>query len=131
VNEQNLKALPGEKMTFKAEKKDGDKIIDENVKMKATVRAAFARLEKNASYGVGNKIYPESSVAWGTLNAEADDIVEFNGTSWAVSFNAATYHGKITYATNLFTGKLLIWDGLQWSEYILPAYRPAYWRLAL
>lgn len=73
----------------------------------------------------------ESSVAWGTLNAEADDIVEFNGTSWAVSFNAATYHGKITYATNLFTGKLLIWDGLQWSEYILPAYRPAYWRLAL
>lgn len=50
VNEQNLKALPGEKMTFKAEKKDGDKIIDENVKMKATVREAFERLEKNASY---------------------------------------------------------------------------------
>ena len=72
-----------------------------------------------------------TSVAWGTLDAEADDIVEFNGTNWAVSFNAVTYHGKINYITNLFTGKLLIWDGLQWSEYILPAYRPAYWRLAL
>ena len=72
-----------------------------------------------------------TSVSWGTLDAEADDIVEFNGTNWAVSFNAVTYHGKINYITNLFTGKLLIWDGLQWSEYILPAYRPSYWRLAL
>jgi hypothetical protein len=72
-----------------------------------------------------------TSVAWGNLVAEADDIIEFNGTTWAVTFNAATYNGKINYVTNLFTGKLLIWDGIQWSEYILPAYRPAYWRLAL
>jgi hypothetical protein len=72
-----------------------------------------------------------TSAAWGTLNAEADDIIEFNGTVWTVTFNAATYHSTPAYATNSFTGKLLIWDGVQWSEYILPAYRPAYWRLAL
>jgi hypothetical protein len=72
-----------------------------------------------------------TSVAWGNLIADTDDIIEFNGTTWAVTFDAATYNGKINYVTNLFTGKLLLWDGAQWSEYILPAYRPTYWRLAL
>lgn len=73
----------------------------------------------------------ETSAAWGVIDANADDIIEFNGTVWEVAFNAADYKDKIIYATNLFTGKLLIWDGTQWSEYILPAYRPSYWRLAL
>ena len=73
----------------------------------------------------------ESSVAWDIVNANVDDIIEFDGTVWAVSFNAAAAKDKVHYVTNLFTGKLLIWDGTQWSEYILPAYRPAYWRLAL
>ena len=30
-------------------------------------RVIFPDLEKNASYGVGNKVYPESSVAWDVM----------------------------------------------------------------
>lgn len=72
-----------------------------------------------------------SSAAWGTLDAEPDDIIEFNGTNWQVSFVALDNVDQRAYVINQFTGKLLIWDGRQWAEYILPGYQPGYWRLAL
>lgn len=72
-----------------------------------------------------------SSVAWGVLNAEPDDIIEFDGNVWYPSFVALDNVDQPVYVVNLFTGKLLIWDGRQWAEYILPGYQPGYWRLAL
>lgn len=71
------------------------------------------------------------SAAWGTIDAEPDDIIEFNGSVWSVSFAALDNVDEKQYVLNLFSGKLLIWDGRQWAEYILPGYQPGYWRLAL
>ena len=49
VNEQNLRALTGEKKTFKADILYQDK-INETLKMTVALREAIERLEKNASY---------------------------------------------------------------------------------
>ena len=72
-----------------------------------------------------------TSAAWGNVIAEPNDIITFNGTTWSVTFQASNQLGKISFAQNMFTGKLLEWNGVQWSEYILPQYAPGYWRLAL
>lgn len=42
------------------------------------------------------------TVAWGTLVAKANDIVEYNGTNWYVSFNSGLSTG-VQYVTNLNT----------------------------
>jgi len=43
-----------------------------------------------------------STVAWGTLVANANDIIEYNGSEWVVSFNA-TASNDIEFVTNLTT----------------------------
>jgi hypothetical protein len=62
----------------------------------------FPELEKNASYGVGNKIYPESTVAWDImqvlrhrlawdrLRAEGRDRPEY----WGVQYNVPMRFGS-------------------------------------
>jgi hypothetical protein len=62
----------------------------------------FPELEKNASYGVGNKIYPESTVAWDImqvlrhrlawdrLRAEGRDQPEY----WGVQYNVPMRFGS-------------------------------------
>lgn len=71
------------------------------------------------------------SAAWGEISAEANDIITFDGFVWGVTFRASNYQGSLQYVQNLFTGKLLEWNGVQWSEYIAPRYATGYWRLAL
>jgi hypothetical protein len=65
-------------------------------------RVIFPDLAKNASYGVGNKIYPESSVAWDImqvlrhrlawdrLKAEGRDQPEY----WGVQYNPPMRFGS-------------------------------------
>jgi hypothetical protein len=43
-----------------------------------------------------------STVAWGTLVAYANDIIEYNGSEWVVSFNASA-STDIEFVTNLTT----------------------------
>ena len=78
----------------------------------------------------------ETSAGWGSIFAQVNDIISFNGTVWEVIWSAANHsfanqQGTLDYIQNMFTGKLLEWNGEQWSEYILPRYAPGYWRLAL
>lgn len=44
-----------------------------------------------------------SETAWGNLIANANDIIEFNGTEWYVSFDSQMF-GVTEYVTNLKTG---------------------------
>jgi hypothetical protein len=73
----------------------------------------------------------QESAGWGQIFANANDIITFDGTVWAVTWSAANYQGNPQYVKNLFTGKLLEWNGSQWSEYILSHYQPGFWRVAL
>jgi T4-like virus Myoviridae tail sheath stabiliser len=64
------------------------------------------------------------------FQAYANDIIEWNGTSWSVVFNSQT-NTAITYITNAYTGIQYKWDGQQWSKSFEGLYENINWRLVL
>lgn len=78
-----------------------------------------------------NKIGP-GSVSWGPIiNADTNDIIEFNGNYWEVSFDSSEKTTLTEYTVNLYSGKLLEWKNGSWAEYINKSYGPGEWRFAL
>ncbi len=71
-----------------------------------------------------------NSVAWGNINAFTSDIIEYNGTQWQVSFNSSA-NPLQQYVLNLYTGRQLLWNGVDWLMSIDTFYGPGFWRLAL
>lgn len=69
--------------------------------------------------------YPE----W-NIDAAANDIVEYDGSSWVVVFNSeqATQQAWIT---NEFTDQQFRWTGAEWISSWQGTYNPGYWRLIL
>lgn len=53
--------------------------------------------------GIGDEFNTDPSIAWGNLVANANDIIEFDGVDWIVSFDS-TQLTDIQYVTNLTTG---------------------------
>jgi hypothetical protein len=73
--------------------------------------------------------------AWKNSNgsdfqAHANDIIEWNGSSWSVIFNS-TATTTITYITNSYTGIQYKWDDGSWSKSFEGVYENALWRLIL
>ena len=68
--------------------------------------------------------------AWGDFVAVTNDIIEWNGISWAVIFNSQVTT-SITYITNSYTGIQYRWDGEQWSKSYEGVYDKGAWRLIL
>jgi len=68
-------------------------------------------------------------VEWG-IEAEANDIIEFDGSSWTVVFDSSSIT-TTTYVTNDFTNAQYKWDGMQWISSWQGTYNPGYWRLIL
>jgi len=105
------------------------------------ITAIVNPLEKGPNAGLPPAMFGQSylltekpaitSEAWGNITASANDIVKFDGNTWQVTFQASNNIGSKQYLNNLFTGKLLEWDGSYWSEYLLARYSQGYWRLAL
>jgi hypothetical protein len=64
------------------------------------------------------------------LVARANDIIEYNGTHWAVSFDnqQAT---SVEYVSNLNTGTQYKWDGVQWVKSWEGEYKNGLWTLVL
>ena len=73
-----------------------------------------------------------NSVAWGTLTAYTNDIIQYNGTmsQWQVVFSSRMVVA-IQYVVNLYTNRQLRWTGKEWLMSIDSLYLPGYWRLAL
>lgn len=72
-----------------------------------------------------------NSVAWGTLIAKANDIIEYNGTAWTVVFSAAQNEDNLIYQTNIYTGVQYKWNGVSWVKSFEGEYRVGAWRLVL
>jgi hypothetical protein len=72
-----------------------------------------------------------NSTAWGTLIAKANDIIEYNGTAWAVVFEAAQNEENLIYQTNIYTGVQYKWNGVSWVKSFEGEYRAGAWRLVL
>jgi hypothetical protein len=72
---------------------------------------------------------PEGS-GWGSISADKNDIIQYNGTVWTRTFDASTI--TVThYTTNLTTLDKLKWTGSQWINAFEGTYNPGFWRLYL
>ena len=76
----------------------------------------------------------ESAIAWagspGTnLLAQANDIIEWNGSYWIVAFDSR--EPAVQYVTNLNTTMQYRWDGSSWIKSYEGLYRSGEWGLVL
>ena len=65
-----------------------------------------------------------------SLEANANDIIEWDGTQWNVIFDSQATPDD-TYITNSYTGIQYKWDGEQWSKSFEGLYEAEAWRLIL
>lgn len=77
----------------------------------------------------------QGAVAWQNqddtyLIANANDIIEWDGSKWSVIFNSSATT-TLTYITNLRTGIQYVWDGEMWAKSFEGEYLPEDWRLFL
>jgi hypothetical protein len=70
--------------------------------------------------------YPE----WG-INATANDIIEFDGSKWSVSYDASANSNSTAVTKNLNTTKVYKWNGKTWLSIYEGEYNPGYWTLVL
>ena len=68
---------------------------------------------------------------WGTVSASANDIIQFNGTQWEVSFDASVNGSTVQYVTNTATNYQYKWTGTEWIDTYQGTYKPGYWILNL
>lgn len=76
-----------------------------------------------------------SAVAWqGTggqpLIANANDIIEYNGVQWLVSFNSEL-SSSTEYVTNITTEIQYRWDGVEWTKSYEGLYPGSKWSIML
>tara|TARA_B100001093_G_scaffold10185_1_gene9541 strand:- start:3728 stop:5101 length:1374 start_codon:yes stop_codon:yes gene_type:complete len=81
-------------------------------------------------YLIINDIVANSS-NWGTVEASANDIIEFNGTQWEISFDASVNGSTAQYVTNSATGYQYSWSNSEWIDTYQGQYKPGYWILNL
>ena len=88
-------------------------------------------------HDIGSSDNVESAIAWHGANgadlvAHKNDIIEFNGTNWFVSFNAAG-QDDIKYCTNLKSGIQFKWNPKtqNWSKSVEGRYDPGSWAIVL
>ena len=79
---------------------------------------------------IGSEDNVEYSEVWGPLVARANDIIEYNGSYWFVSF-ASEGHNQIEYVTNTNTGVQYRWTGEEWIKSVEGVYRGGEWSIAI
>jgi hypothetical protein len=65
---------------------------------------------------------------WGNVVADANDIIEFNGSNWIVSFDASAVNVP-AYTTNANTMTKLYYTGNDWVLAIEGIFEQGYWRI--
>jgi hypothetical protein len=99
---------------------------------KVTVDAALLKPAIGTRYLILNNIGAEnsSSVVWGSLIAEANDIIEYSSSGWTVVLNSNN-HNTVEYVTNLKTLVQYKWLDGAWSKSVEGLYREGEWSLIL
>jgi hypothetical protein len=64
---------------------------------------------------------------WGNVTAYENDIIEYNGSDWFVSFSASTVTAP-QYVMNASDSQHYKFDGDQWVFTYLATFNPGYWR---
>jgi len=68
---------------------------------------------------------------WGTISAKKNDIIQYNGTIWSVTFDASNNVSSTHYTTNIVTMDKLKWNGTQWVNAYEGTYNSGFWRIYL
>lgn len=63
--------------------------------------------------------------------AEANDIIEWDGSKWTVVFSAQEEINTLAYLTNLYSGTQYKWNGVYWSKSFEGEYNKGDWRIGL
>lgn len=74
----------------------------------------------------------DASAAWGPItDARANDIIEYDGSDWVVSFFAAEQTTNPEFVTNITTGLQYRWTGTEWVKAYEGLYPTGEWSLVL
>jgi hypothetical protein len=72
-----------------------------------------------------------SGAAWGTISAVEDDIIEFDGSDWIVSFDSTNATADIEFMTNNATSDQFQWIDGNWQSSMEATYNAGWWRIYL
>ena len=98
------------------------------------ILAAFIPVGRTVTYVLNlNEDGPD---AWKNNNgtdfiAEANDIIEWDGSKWWVVFSADENSENLIYQTNIYTLVQYKWNGVNWVKSFDGDYRRGAWRLEL
>lgn len=96
----------------------------------AAIGQRYLLLTNNMNYPDEPVISQEALGPWGTVEAYENDIIEFNGTNWFVSFDASEVTAP-QYVVNLADSQHYRFDGDDWVYTYLATYNPGYWRISI
>jgi hypothetical protein len=74
--------------------------------------------------------YGSPTEAWGEIEAQANDIIEYNGTQWIVVFDSRTAD-SVQFVTNITTSLQYRWTGKIWVKSYEGLYPGGEWSLVL
>lgn len=117
--------------------------IDQDTLPTNTLSPITAIINPHSNIGTGNILTPVSGTryliledigegtAWGnTFSASANDIIEYDGANWSISFDSTTTN-TLEYVSNLTTNIQYKWANGQWSKSVEGIYRQGEWSLIL
>lgn len=90
--------------------------------------AAGQRYLVLSAVGSPNNLGP--ATAWGDLVAAANDVVQFDGFEWSVSFDSSAVTSA-EYVSNITTGLQYLWTGEQWVKSYEGLYAAGSWSVVL
>ena len=79
---------------------------------------------------IGSASNSDGPDAWGDVVAGTNDIIEYDGDKWAVSFDSSTDLG-VHYVTNTNTSIQYRWTGSAWVKSYEGEYRAGDWLLVI
>jgi hypothetical protein len=96
----------------------------------AAVGQRYLFTESTGSFDEGNAEF-WAGVSGQPLVANANDIVEYDGTRWQISFDSASSPDNIQYVTNVTTEIQYRWTGSTWIKSYQGLYPGGTWSLVL
>ena len=81
-------------------------------------------------YLILDDLGPDSTQAWGTVSARANDIIQYTDSGWALVFNSRANPGA-QFVTNITTNLQYRWTGEEWVKSYEGLYPGGEWSLVL
>jgi len=79
---------------------------------------------------IGDVENTQPALAWGSVVANENDIIEWNGTEWVVDFEAAE-SPNTEFVANITTGIQYRWDGFNWLKSFEGLYEGGKWSIVI